>query len=1432
MPQLQRPPQPQQQSPQSNPLNGIIGAATDLAKGIGSTGQQIYNTGDQVVQGLGGATRVAADLIAHNNTQAQIDNARAMQIQRDISNRKTMTGDNGTFISAQQASHAGQDPLNNMVRPILSATGAVLPYVLPYGAITKAAAPLAPVIAKAVGGTGGKVLGKLAQYGAEAGLTTAASAPGAALAQVGQTGTFTPQQAGQAITSGVQNGLLVGGGHAVGDLANVGIKAAKPVAQATVKAVNESRPSIIASQHPAVLGYDSQYSQLAQQFDTLPPNSPARQQVSQAMAQNRLARQATQNSIASQISQGGFIKVPFNKDQTALPLEPTPQVGKTPITSKVKTGKPPELVLPTAQRVPLGNAPNHITPLDNTANNLGNPKNPMIVSSDLQRPTSTVQTGKTLQSPVQGLPKTNLAADVPLTAKTLQKEGVLPSQSPQNLTEQVPGIKTDSTPVQQHPLSPNNTPIAQVAQSGEAVGNRFTQGVKTSNEVSKEVRSQVTGQHVQRNTKDLISSVQSEIKAQGLKPALNQTLKDLSVPAGQTSDFTLAKAIEIAKAHDAIGTPEAQHIAANLYDQVSSHAVGKGQGAQILSMLARSSPAGLRNKALRDLKKAGVEITPALTKEVQDHINTIASLPEGKLRDFAIAVFQKAVDKHIPQSAIGNVVSLWKAGLLSGVKTQGGNLVSNATFAGLKKASDPLAAGIDKVISLGSKQRTIGLTNKGLVSGTGEGIKNGMTTMKTGIDMRSMDGASGKYEQHAELNFGNKYVQKIFGNPANLVFRGMNAADQPFYYSALKNSMYDQAKADGLTQGLHGRALQDHMNNIVQNPTEKIVVTATKEANKSVLNYDTGASIAIAGAKQAVDRMKAPNQIKSMVRGTLDVLAPFTKVPSAFLSRTVDFTPLGIGKEVMTQVFSRQFDQRALSHALSEGVTGTGVIAIGMALANSGQLSGDYPTGNPKEAARWKAEGITANSVKIGGVWIGLNYMGPLGLLFGIGNNIVKTQRGGGGGGEQATQAIAGLGSGLLNQSFLQGFTGFTNAISDPARFAQTEINSLASSTIPAYLNDIGNATDSMQRQANNVVESIMNRVPGLRQTLHLKIDSFGNDLSQASGSSLNTALNPLKPSNNIDSPLLSELNRLSSVGNATFPLASKSIQVGKETVKLTPDQQNKYTKDSGQAIQTAWGNLINTAQYKALDDAGKSKYLSNNMADINAVVKKQTLIDIGRQDLADKVKLTTQQQALAANMSDSSKPYNTKVPGVAGSTVKASPATTYQNHLTAYNTATKDGTLTGPKAYSTQQSLAKEAVTSQYPQAVLDFYGMSKAQQNAYFAQDRTTATSLYNQAKQLDSQLVNKGLGTTKYKTAVTGSTAKVKTGRAKTGRVAKSKVPTGLLTAVAKSNSIKVPTFSKVKTGKVASFKAPSLKKYTLSKGKVVKVAAVKTRKAVYL
>jgi ribose 5-phosphate isomerase RpiB len=929
--------------------------------------------------------------------------------------------------------------------------------------------------------------------------------------------------------------------------------------------------------------------------------------------------------------------------------------------------------------------------------------------------------------------------------------------------------------------------------------NRFTQGVTNSPEVSPQVQSAVSGQHVQRSTAGLVENADEIIATHGLDKT-TQTVHDaLAVPNGKIDDQDVANAIKVAKANDVAGNHDA---ATSIYNALSDHLVHAGRTIQAAAILARRTPEGIYMKAMKDLKKAGVPTSEAIKKELKAGVEQIKKTAENSPeREQAVAEYRKLVAKHIPSSITDKTLGIWKAGLLSGTKTQGGNFLSNGAFGVLKKASDIPATALDKGISLFTGKRTKTLTTGAQTAqGALEGTKKGWATLKTGIDARNL--GEDKY-QHSELNFKNPVLNKY----VNGVFRLMSAGDQPFYYGALRDNLKDIAKADALTKGLKGAEQAAHVKDFLKNPSEAAFQTATDAAEKAVLGQDSALSRGVTKAVQAIPGGK--------------VVVPFTKVPTNFLTRTLDYTPVGAVKEAVSQIKKGSFNQRSLVEALGEATTGSAVIYLGSELAGSNRLSGDYPN-DAKEQARWKAEGITPNSIKLGGNWVSLNYLGPAGLLLGAGKNMHEAVQNGD---NAAMQGIAGLGKGLEQQSFLQGLSGFSNALSDPGRYGSNLIKSQTASVVPALVNDVGNATDSMQRQANGVGQALMGRIPGLRNTLNPKQDAFGNDLKQAGGSGFNTAVNPLKPSKITSTDVTNEIDRLKATGKDNFvmPTPDKALTVGKETVKLNGDQQYKYTKYAGQQIQDKWSQIIKDPTYAKLSDDDKATTLASAMKDINAVSKVQFLSSIGKNDLANQAadKLTKTQYKIltggALSAADYAENQQIKANTPKGKSA-TTPKSTYQTAVDKYN---KDKSkMSSIDQMKTEKSLATLKIKSDYSQDVIDFYNLSNTDKNAFFKRDPSTAKSLYAQAKELQAKLTGTGLTAKNVSTKVKGirGTKTAKIGTSKRTRVAKTKIVkppkltirnSKILVKGTKTSSPKISTAGYVKAKNVSSSsKAPRL------------------------
>ncbi|RYH70503.1 MAG: hypothetical protein EON54_01330 [Alcaligenaceae bacterium] len=915
---------------------------------------------------------------------------------------------------------------------------------------------------------------------------------------------------------------------------------------------------------------------------------------------------------------------------------------------------------------------------------------------------------------------------------------------------------------------------------------------------------------------------------------------------------TVADSQAVAQRLEAKGDDISLRRAAEIYDNVSRHLTESGQTIQAAAIIARRTPQGMKYQALKDLRNAGVQITPELQRQINERVAAIAKTqPKTEAQKKALGELAKVVSANIPTDAVSNLVSVWKAGLLSGVKTTGGGIASNATFAGLKKASDPLTILTDKLISLKTGQRTATGTQRGGYEGLKQGVENAKYTLKTGIDLREV---SDKYEQRSGINFKNPTVNKVLGK-SQKVFDLMSAQDQPFWYSQMKNSMYDLAKADGINKGLKGGDLTKYMDDIASNPPEHIAQKAADEANRATLNFDTIGSKAIRGIHQGIDNFKGSSDAGKMTaHAIVDVLAPFVRVPTAFLARTIDYTPLGIGKTAFTQIAKKQFDQRAFSKAVGESATGTGVIAMGVALANSDLLSGEYPS-DPTESQRWKAERITPNSVKLGDTWYSLNYMGPLGMLLAAGKNYDEALKNGGNG-EAIVKATAGLGQSLMGQSFLQGFTGFSDAIQDPERELQSFLNSQLSSVVPALSNDLANLFDGMQRQANNPIEAAMNKIPGLRQTLNAKQDVYGNKLDQAAGQV--NVINPLKPSNERDGIVLDEISRLSKVDTEDRDLqltpkqVEKKLKFGDTEVKLSDQQRYDLQKEVGQFTQSNWEALIKSDDYQSLNDKDKAnalkklKEVSSELAarkfvSANSLGEYTDKMSKGARKLdAGKAKLSSFAKESNEDGDYTGVDINEKVSESARKTLEdydnmdsderknlfnEKPDAEFNYNYAKYENDLANNSLSEAQKIKAQQSLRKEQAGKDFPKEVRELYGVNENQLAKYIGDGSDPAKAkIAQQLLAYDQALVNSGeLSKLKFKGGVGA-----KSGSGGKGGSKGNSAGASLVSLQSSINKIRAPRTTGSKAPQISSgIKAPQLQKTALKRYAVQK-SAISTRK----
>lgn len=628
-----------------------------------------------------------------------------------------------------------------------------------------------------------------------------------------------------------------------------------------------------------------------------------------------------------------------------------------------------------------------------------------------------------------------------------------------------------------------------------------------------------------------------------------------------------------------------------------------GQTIQAFANYDKTTPQGAIRFAQSQINKHNalgknvVKISDAQVKSIYDAAAAIQALPMGRERNIAASQLIDEVNNLIPSSVADKAITIWKAGLLTSMRTTERNLVGNTIMAGAERAKDLPATAADMIMSRATGKRTLTSTQSGTLKGAKTGWQAAVDIVRTGYDPEQ---AINKYDVR-HVTWKNTPVEQGLKKYTDIVFRSLGAQDKVFYNSAYARSLYDQAGAEAINAGQRGN--KAFIENLVRNPNDHMLQNAVLDANMATFKDKNVISNIINQAKQAMSKSEW-----SKIGG--EIVAPFTGVPSSILGKMVDYSPIGFANGVRHagQVTSGRIPQlqRQAAQEIGRGTVGSALFAIGAYLSSKGLLTGQAK--DLKEAKQWELQGKKANSVKVGNQWYSLQSIGPQTLILLAGAK-AKKELGAGGGGLAAYGAS--VGKDFLGQSFLAGVQGPLNAVTDPARYGQSYLKSQTASIVPNIVKDSAKAFDKNQRETNSVGDALKASIPGLRNTLLPKRDVLGNVLpNDVAGAS--AFIDLFNSSTERNTPVINELSRLNDAGfNATPTTISKNISVGKgknkQNIKLTPSEINTLSGNISSELQDKLDKMISTNKYKNSTDEEKSKAIGDLITKVRASYKSDT---------------------------------------------------------------------------------------------------------------------------------------------------------------------------------------------------------------------------------
>lgn len=687
----------------------------------------------------------------------------------------------------------------------------------------------------------------------------------------------------------------------------------------------------------------------------------------------------------------------------------------------------------------------------------------------------------------------------------------------------------------------------------------------------------IAGQYVPRSTNALAQKAANLVKDDARlaeKIALEGTddksvavaselLKDLAAKAEATSDIAVQDAL-----YDR---------AAKIANTVAERLTEQGRSIQAASILGRLTPEGQVRFAAREIQKwnranprnAVPELTGSQAKEITEEMKAIQLMEEGEEKAIRFQELQNKIRSMVPSKWWEKAIAVWKAGLLTGLKTSGLNIFSNLAHTGLEVVKDVPAAGADTLLSLLTGERTVVASVKGLPSGVKEGAQKGWRYLRTGYDTRDV----AKKLDYKRVNFNNKVIQSYVDG----VFRLLGTQDQIFYYGALKRSLYNQAKAAAKTKKLKGEKVDEFIDKFVTEPDDVASGYALADAETAVFQNTTN----LGRIAQTLQRIPGG-----------EFVVPFGKTPSAVAMQVIYYSPAGAFIELGKQAARGKLDQRVLAQAIGRSTIGTGVVWAGGELYKNDLMTLDYPS-TERERELWKAEGRKANSIKIGDEWRTVQAAGPAGPVLLIGGHFQRAMEETGSHTEAMTTAAFGTIKSFTEQTFLQGVNQVMETIADPQLWnVRSLTSSFVSSFIPTIINDVARSIDPNERRTSSnsflkeVGNRIKGRIPKLRETLEPQIDIMGRERERV-GNALEVMLDPTRPSPDVSTEVVDELRRLYDDGYKVSP-TMLGDRAGYEV--LTDEENTELWKRTGEILSGKLENLFASQTYQKKSDEQKAK--------------------------------------------------------------------------------------------------------------------------------------------------------------------------------------------------------------------------------------------------
>ena len=567
------------------------------------------------------------------------------------------------------------------------------------------------------------------------------------------------------------------------------------------------------------------------------------------------------------------------------------------------------------------------------------------------------------------------------------------------------------------------------------------------------------------------------------------------------------------------------------------------------------------------------------------------------------AIMQSIADQS--PSTFREKADAWRyLSMLGNPTTHIRNLAGNTIQFGARAVKNTVGALIEPLVVKNASERT-----KSVVwwSGADAGLRKWAAEQYSADQQRAM--GEGKYSEYnagsIEREIEEKRRAQVFGKSG--VGKAVNAAsrwnsammdreDVWFNRPAYVSSFAQALKAKGVTAA---EAASGAKPELVAAAREYAITQAQKATYRNTT--DLSELLGRAG------RYQGENKAAKALSIAYDAAMPFRKTPANILTTGLDYSPVGILKGVKQAALDVKSGKATAADAvdsLCEGLTGTGILALGAYLASEGLLhlrAGD----DDKEEDFNKSLGHQDYALEFGGRSYTLDWAVPAAIPLFAGAALVEGGMDFGG----LMDAVSNIGDVVLETSMLSTFNNIIRSVGYSDEPIASVVGSVASSYANQFLPTVGGKIASalddtarkryvesgisqLERDAAYFGQAVRSKIPFARETMQPSVDAWGEEISNGDPL-LRIIQNSVSPSTvkEIGSDALTqELQRLYAATGEGLPSdAEKSFSVNGKTKHLTGEEYTEYAKVMGQTRRQVLEPLVRSRGYQKLSDGDKA---------------------------------------------------------------------------------------------------------------------------------------------------------------------------------------------------------------------------------------------------